>query len=226
MRINRYIARSGITSRRKAEELILSGKVSVDDKIITTLATEVDEKKSIVKIDGKIILLSKHIYYLFNKPVGYTTTKSDPYALHTIYELLPKNNSLFAVGRLDRNTAGLILITNDGNFAQNIIHPKMKIEKEYIIRTRFPITRDQLDLLEGGIELDDGFAKINSVKKINDKELSLIIEMGRNRIVRRLIKATGNEVSGLLRNRIGKIVLNIPVGKYRELTQKEVKDFI
>lgn len=226
MRINRYIARSGITSRRKAEDLILSGRVSINNKIVTTLATEVNEDSSIVKIDNKKISLPKLLYYLFNKPVGYTTTKSDPYALHTIFELLPKNNSLFAVGRLDRNTAGLILITNDGDFAQNVIHPKMKIEKEYTVRTRFNITEDQINILAQGVELDDGMAKPNQIKKVGDKELTMTIEMGKNRIVRRMIKSVGNEVTGLLRTRIGKIILDIPVGKYRELTRKEVKNFI
>lgn len=225
MRINKYIARSGVTSRRKAEDLILSGRISVDGNVIKSLSTEIDENNSIVKIDDKKISLPKSKYYLFNKPTGYTTTKSDPFAMHTIFELLPKDSSLFAVGRLDRDTSGLIIITNDGDFAQNIIHPTKKIEKEYAVKTRLAIANDQLEALENGIELEDGAAKAKKITKISNKELIIIIEMGRKRIIKRMIQAVGNKVVGLQRTRIGSINLDIPVGKYRELTKEEIKEY-
>lgn len=226
MRINRFIARSGVTSRRKAEDLILSGKVLVDGRVVRLLSTEIDENNSIVEVNGKNVSLPNLKYYLFNKPTGYTTTKSDPFAKHTIFELLPNDNSLFAVGRLDQNTAGLILITNDGDFAQNIIHPTKKIEKEYIVRTKISVTDNQLKALTDGINLEDGPAKAKSIKKIGSKEISLVIEMGRNRIVRRMISKAGNMVSELIRIRIGKINLDTPAGKYRELTESEVKNYL
>jgi len=226
MRINRFLARAGVASRRKAEELVLAGKVSVNGKEVTNLATEVNPEKDKVKISGKEISLPKHTYLMLNKPTGYTVTKDDPYARHTIFELLPKDHSLFPVGRLDRNTSGLILITNDGDFAQNIIHPRGKVEKEYIIRTRHQITEDTAERLLGGLELEDGFAKATKAEKTAAKELSMTIEMGRKRIVKRMIAALGNEVVGLARTRIGTIKLDTPLGRYRELTEKEIKNYV
>lgn len=222
MRLNRYIARSGITSRRKAEELILASKVMINDVITTELGTTVKDTDK-VTVNDKPISVPDYVYYAFNKPTGYATTKSDPHESHTIFELLPNDSSLFAIGRLDRNTSGLLLITNDGDFAQNIIHPTKKIEKEYIVRTKNLITNDQLESLGGGVELDDGLAEIKKVEKLADKEISLVIEMGRKRVVRRLLKAVGNEVVGLSRKRIGKINLDIPTGKYRPLSKEEVE---
>lgn len=226
MRINRYIARSGVTSRRKAEELILNGLVTVNDKKITNLAIEIETDKDVVKINGKIISLPRHVYLVFNKPAGYTTTKSDPFSGHNIFELLPKDNSLIAVGRLDRDTSGLIIITNDGDFAQNIIHPAKKIEKEYRVATQRSVSNDQVNELLRGLELEDGVAKAVSAKKTTAKELIITIEMGRKRVIKRMIEALGNKVTGLQRIRIGAISLDIPVGKYRKLTQEEIEPYI
>jgi 23S rRNA pseudouridine2605 synthase len=224
MRINQYIARSGVTSRRKAEELIKAGKVTLNGQLVTELATEVGEN-DVVGVEGKTVTPQAKKYYLLNKPNLYTTTKDDPYALHTIMELLPDDPSLFPVGRLDRDTTGLIIITNDGDFGQRMIHPSKKIEKEYIVRTKLPITNDQLQMLEEGLELEDGTAKPKAVKQIGKNELSLVIEMGRKRVVRRMVAAVGNKVNALTRVRIGKLTLDVPPGQYRELTEKEVAYF-
>jgi 23S rRNA pseudouridine2605 synthase len=225
MRLNRYIARSGVTSRRKADELILSGKVFVNDKVSSELGKIVEPGDRVV-VNGEEISLSEKVYLAFNKPTGYATTKSDPHERHTIFDILPNDSSLFPVGRLDRDTSGLLIITNDGNFAQNIIHPSKKIEKEYIVRTKNEITDDQTESLQKGIELEDGFAKPKIVVKNNSRELMITIEMGKKRIVRRLVNAVGNEVSGLVRTRIGDIKLDIPVGQTRALTGKEVAQYV
>lgn len=224
MRINRYIARSGITSRRKAEDLIKSGRITVNGKIVTDLATEISESDK-VAIEGTEIQVKENKYYLFNKPTRYTTTHSDPYAMHTIFELLPPDSSLFAVGRLDRDTTGLILVTNDGSFAQNIIHPTQKIEKEYLVRTLNKITDDQLEELLKGVELEDGVAVAKKVERISEKEIMLVIEMGRKRVVRRMIEFFGNKVISLKRTRIGEITLDVPVGGYRKLSAEEIKKY-
>jgi pseudouridine synthase len=179
----------------------------------------------VVGVEGKTVTPQAKKYYLLNKPNLYTTTKDDPYALHTIMELLPDDPSLFPVGRLDRDTTGLIIITNDGDFGQRMIHPSKKIEKEYIVRTKLPITNDQLQMLEEGLELEDGTAKPKAVKQIGKNELSLVIEMGRKRVVRRMVAAVGNKVNALTRVRIGKLTLDVPPGQYRELTEKEVAYF-
>jgi pseudouridine synthase len=182
-------------------------------------------EKDVVTVNGKQIKPQEHKYYMLNKPNLYTTTKDDPYALHTIMELLPEDPSLFPVGRLDRETTGLIIITNDGDFGQRMIHPSQKIEKEYIVRTKMPITDDQIVMLKEGLELEDGIAKPKSITQMGKNEISLVIEMGRKRVVRRMVAAIGNKVTSLTRVRIGKLTLDVAPGRYRELTPEEVGYF-
>lgn len=226
MRINRYIARSGVSSRRKAEELIQTGAVFVNGKVVTSLTTNIDTENDTVKVNGKLIKLPEYKYYMLAKPVGYTVSRDDFFARHTIFELLPKDNSLFAVGRLDRDTSGLLFVTNDGDFAQNIIHPSKKIEKEYIVDTKYPITKEaKVDLVKG-VHLDDGVAKAKKVKEQKSTILDIIMEEGRKRIVKRMIIAVGNEVRALHRKRIGDIVLDIPIGQYRVLTKEEIEKYV
>lgn len=226
MRLNRYIARSGVTSRRKAEELILSGKVKINGATETALATEVKEN-AVVTVNGKRVELPDFRYYALNKPSGYTVTKDDPFARHTIFELLPNDSSLFPVGRLDRETTGLILVTNDGNFSQNIIHPTQKIEKEYLVRTKSPFSPEEIAALVKGVELEDGAAKATSAEQLAERDIRLVIEMGRKRVVRRMIQSFGNKVMGLKRERIGSISLgDLETGKFRELTEKEVAPYV
>jgi 23S rRNA pseudouridine2605 synthase len=226
VRINQYIARAGVCSRRKAEDFIKSGSVFVNGKRVCAFATEVDVKKDMVVVGGEEIKLPSYKYYMFAKPVGYTVTRDDKYAKHTIFDLLPEDSSLIAVGRLDRDTSGLLLVTNDGDFAQNVIHPSKKIEKEYVVDTKFPITDEAITDLCKGVKLDDGPAKAKRVMKIKDNILNIVIEEGRKRIVKRMIIAVGNEVRSLHRNRIGDIVLDIPIGKYRELSEKEITSYV
>jgi 23S rRNA pseudouridine2605 synthase len=226
MRINRYIARSGVTSRRKAEELLRLGKVSVNGKVITNLGTDINQTKDKVLVSGKAISLPDFKYFMLNKPVGYTTTREDINAKHIVFELLPKDKSLITVGRLDRDTSGLLLITNDGDFAQNIIHPSNKIEKEYAITTKRPLDNIMIDSLTRGVPLEDGMARAVNVKTHGNKELTVTILEGRKRIVRRMIKAIGSEVYALKRIRIGDIKLDTAVGAYRELTEKEILPYV
>lgn len=153
-------------------------------------------------------------------------TKIDTHAAHTVFELLPPDSSLFSVGRLDRDTTGLIIFTNDGNFAQNIIHPTKKIEKEYRVKLYSKIDTNVLNKLKSGISLEDGFAKAKEVSKINNDEILMVMEMGRKRVVRRMIKAVGNEVLELERIRIGNIKNNIKTGEYRKLTDKEIESYV
>jgi len=225
VRINQFLARSGLTSRRGAEELIKSGKVSVNGLVISDLATQIDTNCDSVALDGKTIKLPKHKYFLLNKPVGYTCTKSDPHAARIVFELMPTDDSLISVGRLDRDTTGLLLITNDGDFAQNIIHPSKKIEKEYRVTTEMELTEAMVAKLLDGITLEDGPARAKRVKKLKSKEISLTIEEGRKRIVRRMLSAIGAEVTKLERVRIGEIKLDVELGHYRELTPKEISQY-
>lgn len=226
MRLNRFLARAGLASRRKAEEIILSGKVSVNGEKTNKLATEIDLQRDTVEVGGEIVELPAYQYYLLNKPAGYTCTRSDVHARKTIFELLPEDKSLFSVGRLDRETTGLLLITNDGNFAQNIIHPSKKIGKVYRVCLREPISSTQLDKLREPIKLDDGPVKVLDYKKTGDKEIELTIEEGRKRIIRRIVKALGGVVAELERIKIGELALDIPQGEYRSLTPKEIQEYV
>ena len=160
---------------------------------------------------------------MLNKPAGYVTTRSDPHADKTVFELLPDDASLITVGRLDKETTGLLIVTNDGHLAQNIIHPSKKIEKAYLATLKSEISALNIKRLENGVELDDGPAKFTYIKGLGKNEFEVGIEEGRNRIVRRMFEAGGGKVIGLHRVRIGKVMLDIPNGEWRELALEEIK---
>ncbi|MBW6431805.1 rRNA pseudouridine synthase [Patescibacteria group bacterium] len=225
MRINRFLARCGVASRRKSEELILNGRVLINGTPVKSLGTEV-KRSDEIQVDSKIIRLPDFKYFALNKPPGYTTTREDKFAEKTIFELLPDDKSLYTVGRLDKETSGLILITNDGDFGQKIIHPTNKIPKNYYIKLKHPILKINLDKLTRGVELDDGLAKAIAIKSLSEKEIVITIEEGRNRIVRRMIKAINNDVIELKRISIGEIKLDLPEGEYRALSKEEIKKYV
>jgi 23S rRNA pseudouridine2605 synthase len=225
VRINQFLARAGLGSRRKVEALVLSGLVKVNGSEINDLAINIDPDNDVVEYDEKTVILPEKKYYLLNKPVGYTTTKSDPHAEKTVFELLPEDDSLIAVGRLDRDTTGLLIFTNDGDFAQRLIHPSKKIEKVYVAKLENEISETDLRRLEEGIVLDDGLAKFSYTKKVAQKTVELGILEGRNRIVRRMFEGVGNKVVELARIKIGDICCDVERGEYRELTDSEVKSY-
>lgn len=225
MRLNRFLARSGVASRRKAEELILAGKVKVNGKVVKELSTDISDDDK-VHLDNQQVTLPQLKYFLLNKPKGYTVTKEDKFAEKLVFDLLPEIPGLIAVGRLDKDTEGLLLITNDGEFAQNIIHPTNKIEKEYIVKTKTEIKDSDLTDLTSGVALEDGMATAIKAIKNNPMEMVLVITEGRNRQVRRMIEATGNQVTELKRIRVGDIKLDVEPGEYRELTEEEVRDYV
>jgi 23S rRNA pseudouridine2605 synthase len=206
--------------------LILEGRVSVNNEVIRELATDVKPGEDHIEVGGEIIELPAYRYYLLNKPAGYTCTREDSHAEKTVFELLPNDPSLFTVGRLDRETTGLLLVTNDGDFAQNIIHPSKKIKKKYQLELKDTFDNNQLLKLQGPVELEDGPAKVFSARQIGNGKIELEIEEGRKRIVRRIVKAIGNEVVALERTKIGEYLLDVPVGEYRELTSDEVNIYV
>ena len=231
MRIQKYISMSGVCSRRKAEELILKGQVVVDGKIAKlgdkcTLESE-------VFVDGvKIEIKKKNIYIMLNKPKGYITTVTDPFNRPTVTDLVKKDIStrLFPVGRLDANTTGLLFMTNDGEFANKLMHPKNKIEKTYrALVSPAPISKEALYKLRHGVLIDHKMtmpAKVSIEKNYPDKTVSVLITIseGRNRQVRKMIEAVGYKCLELERISEGKILLgNLPVGHFRHLTEFELK---
>lgn len=221
MRINRFLARSGVSSRRKVEEQILAGRVSINGKVITDLATEIDPKKDDVRLSGKKIELPAFVYLALNKPEGYTVTKSDAHAVKTVFELLPEIPGLVAVGRLDRDSRGLLIFTNDGNFAQNLIHPSKSIEKEYLVRTKESLPDLALSQLRAGVDLEDGFVKPVSVDESEDG-FKIVITQGKKRQVRRMFKSVGVDIKYLQRIRIGTIELSGKEGQFRNLSEEEI----
>lgn len=214
-RINKYIASCTGYSRRKAEEVVLTGRIKVNNNVIRDLSTQINESDK-VYLDNKLITQQKFVYYALNKPVGYTTTTSDPHAEKIITELMPKDPPVFPVGRLDKDTSGLIFLTNDGDFAQKMTHPKYEKEKEYIVETDKPLSEKSLEKLRTGIKLDDGTTAPAEIKIVGDKKYSIIIHEGKNRQIRRMIEKVNAQVVQLKRIRIGDFKLeNLEEGKYK-----------
>ena len=231
MRVAKYLANAGVASRRKCEEFIGEGRVMVNGLLIDTPATLVTPGKDIVTCDGQQVTLpTTYVTYAFNKPVGYTCTVSDPHAEHTIYELLPEEmHSLHYVGRLDRDTEGLLLLTNDGALEQAITHPSFEIEKRYLALCKGTFDREMEREMKAGIQDDGEYLRAKSVCARPSQEPGcIIIEMvlteGHKREVRRLCSAVGLRVLQLRRLSVGNIRLNgLPLGEYRQVSETELQ---
>ncbi len=232
MRINKYIASCGVASRRKAEELILDGKVKVNGKIIEELSYKVDENKDMVEVNNvKITLDEKLVYLLLNKPEGYITTVKDQFDRPSVIDLLSDvKERVFPVGRLDYETSGLLLLTNDGDLTYKLTHPKHEIDKTYVAKVKGILTEDEMKNFREGLYIEDyktAPAKLkvldsDGVKNISTLEIK--IHEGKNRQVRKMCKAINHPVLRLKRVAMGKINLkNCKVGEYRYLTEDEIR---
>lgn len=230
IRLQKYIASCGIASRRKAEQLILQNKVMVNYKIVNELGFKIDPEKDVVCIDGEIIKPQDHkIYILLNKPVGYITSVKDQFNRPTVMELINDvEYRVFPVGRLDYDTSGLLLFTNDGDLANKITHPKHKIDKTYIADIVGIPDKASIDRLREGITIDNyktSPAKVKILKiKGNITSIKITIHEGKNRQVRKMFDAIGHRVIKLKRIAIGNITLGkLKEGKWRYLNKKEVE---
>lgn len=230
-RLQKVIAAAGIASRRKAEQLILDGRVVVNDQIVTELGVKVSQKDQI-RVDGKMLLAEEKCYYVLNKPKGYVSAVSDDKDRKVVTELLSDvKERIFPIGRLDYNTSGLLLLTNDGEFAQLMMHPKYKIPKTYIALINGFLSREQIRELKSGVVLEDGYKtgrveiKVLQFDKAHDtSKIQITIYEGRNHQVRKMFAAVGKTVKSLNRTTFGFLKLeHIPKGHYRELTKQEVK---
>lgn len=231
MRINKYIALCGVASRRKAEELILAGRVTVNDEVMTELSYKVDEENDIVKVDDKLIKEeNKLVYILLNKPEGYITTVKDQFDRPSVIDLLSDvKERVFPVGRLDYETSGLLLLTNDGDLTYKLTHPKHEIDKTYIAMVKGELTEEEIKNFKSGLEIEDYItapAKLRVLyydKVKNISKLEIKIHEGKNRQVRKMCKAINHPVLRLKRVAMGKINLNeCKIGEYRYLTKEEV----
>ncbi len=229
MPLNKYVAHSGICSRRDAADLIRKGEVKVNDIVVTEPGTKVSQKDNI-SIKGKNIVPSKNlVYILLNKPKDYITTLDDPEGRKTVLDLIKRatDERVYPVGRLDRNTSGVLLITNDGDLAQILSHPSNLIKKIYEVRLDKQLTKADFDTLLHGIELEDGFIQPDALGYTDPKDKTIIgieIHSGRNRIVRRIFEKLGYDVRNLDRvTYAGLTKKNVQRGKWRLLTEKEVR---
>lgn len=228
MRLNKFLASAGVASRRKCDELISGGHVFVNGKLVTELGVTVNERKDRVKVDGiEVSLPSSFVYIKLNKPKGYACTASDEKGRKTIYELVDSPVRLFSVGRLDYNTEGLIILTNDGEFANRIMHPKNKIEKEYRVNVEGQMKESELAVLRKGVVIDGERlpdARVNFMGCENGvTKLSIVIDEGQNHQIRRMFEGIGRDIKMLRRVRIGSVKLGgLKRGDYKDLTVDEL----
>ncbi len=227
-RLQKVIAAAGIASRRKAENLISAGKVSVNGKVITELGTKVSDKDEIA-VDGKLIEKELKEYYLINKPRGVITSTSDDRNRKVITDLIQTDARIYPVGRLDYDTTGALLLTNDGEFSNIITHPKSNVDKVYLAKLEGIITGEKIKELKDGIMLDNEKVAATRVKlkKVNKESNTCMVEItiheGKNHQVKRMFESVGYRVEKLTRKRIGIFTIdNLKSGEYRKLTPKEV----
>ena len=216
MRINKYIASCGVASRRKAEEIILDGRVTVNGKLVTELAFNIDEEKDIVEIDGEQIGVEKNnVYIVLNKPEGYITTVKDQFDRPSVLDLVKDiDERVYPIGRLDYETSGLLILTNDGDLTYKLTHPKHEVDKTYMAIVKGVPNAQEIKNFEEGLYIDE--EKNYSICQIK-------IHEGRNRQVRKMCRAINHPVLRLRRAAMGKIVLkDLEVGQYRHLTKEEV----
>jgi pseudouridine synthase len=227
--LDRVLSKAGICSRTEAREWIVRGRVKVNGKTVRDPEHWVDVDSDAVVLDGKPLRAEKKTYLLLYKPKGYLTTYKDPDGRPTVYDLLAKVDQwVFPVGRLDQDTSGLLILTNDTEFAEHITNPEFHVPKTYLVKASTLLSDEQLEKLRAGLELKDGMTRPAKVKRVRDSESKTFFEMtiteGRNRQVRRMVEALGSQVLKLVRVAVGPVrIERLQIGHWRHLTQDEVR---
>jgi 23S rRNA pseudouridine2605 synthase len=222
MRLNAYLARAGVASRRKADDLIKAGRVTVNGEP-GQLNTFV-ESRDRVEVDGKPVAKQRLAYLLLNKPAATVTTASDPQGRPTVVQLVPGEPRVVPVGRLDADTTGALLLTNDGELAHRLAHPRYGVDKTYVVELSRAPSDDQIEQLAAGVELDDGPTAPAQARRVTKNTIELTIHEGRNRQVKRMVEAIGHRVTRLHRSRYaGLSADDLEPGTWRELTADEVQ---
>lgn len=223
MRLARYLAHSGIASRRAAEDLIRSGRVEVGGETVTDPARNVDEGDD-VRFDGSPVAPEGREVWIVNKPLDVISTASEPGSRTPVTDLVESELRLYPVGRLDADSTGLIVLTNDGDLANLLTHPRYEVPKAYRVILRRPFAESDLEHLAGGVELEDGITAPATVERISEVEIMVTIHEGRNRQVRRMAEAIGNQVDSLRRVSFGPLELgDLELGAARKLTTRETE---
>lgn len=226
-RLQKALAAAGYGSRRSCEQLILAGRVEVDREVVIELGTRVDIKRQEIRVDGEVLARPKLVYYLVNKPTGVVCTNRDPGSRMRVIDLVPDGEQLFTVGRLDRSSEGLIIVTNDGDLSHRLAHPRFEVEKTYAVEVAGQLSQQELGRLRRGVHLAEAFAKATriTVKKIlkHTTHLEIVLQEGRNREIRRMLARVGHKVMRLRRVRFGPLKLgSLPSGAVRVLSRQEV----
>ena len=222
MRLAKFLAHGGVASRRRAEEIVAKGLVTVGGEVVTDPARDVDEKDD-VRVNGSPVGAEAREVWIVNKPAGVVSTAREPGGRPAVVELVETEARLYPVGRLDADTTGLLLLTNDGELANRVTHPRYEVPRTYRARLRTPIADRDLARLRSGLELDDGPTAPTQVKRLGEREIELVLREGRNRQVRRMAEAVGNRVVALRRTRFGPLELGgLKEGAARRLSEKEL----
>ena len=233
VRLQKYLANCGIASRRKAEELIVNGKISINGKVVTELGTKINPKVDKVSYNGKEVRLEdEHVYILLNKPIGYVTTAKEQFGRDSVMDLVKVKERVVPVGRLDMYTSGALILTNDGEFVYQLTHPKHEVEKTYTVTIKGIVKNEEVEKLRKGVKIEDYITKEAKVKILktdkekNQSRLEITIHEGKNRQIRKMCEAIGHKVLALHRSKIAGIgVKELGLGKWRYLSKEEVNMF-
>jgi 23S rRNA pseudouridine2605 synthase len=224
VKIAKYLAECGVASRRKSEELVQNGKVSVNGKTMANVASRIDPARDIISFEGRQLKPQTKVYYLLNKPLGYTSTTEDPHADKLVTDLVPKDPEVYPVGRLDKLTSGVLLLTNDGLLTQKLTHPSFEIRKEYLIITNMPLADFEIQKIRNGVKLEDGFVLPDKFEEISPSNYRIIIHSGQKHVVRRIIESVGKKVAQLSRDKFAGLTFgSLKMGQWRKLTADEIK---
>lgn len=227
-RLQKFMAKCGVASRRKCEQFILEGKVKVNGKVVNELGVKVIENKDKVEFNNKIIVPEeKKVYFALNKPVGYITSLKDEKGRKTILDIVKVNERIFPIGRLDYDSSGLLILTNDGDIYNKIIHPRVSIDKKYIATVKGKFTKEEMIKFSNGVDIGGYITSYASIKEISAKNnistVEIIIHEGKNRQIRKMCSTFGHDVINLKRVSIGEISLGyLKTGEYRDLTEEEL----
>ena len=223
IRLAKYIALAGICSRRKAEELIKAGKVKIANKVIKEVSTNVLASAKDITVDNRLIKAEAKVYYLLNKPLDYICSVKDPHNPQTVISLVPKQYKVFPVGRLDKNSTGLLLLTNDGDLAYKLTHPSFVVSKTYLVKVNKVIDKNLIPALRKGVKLEEGLAKADKVVLKSKNSLAIVIHQGWKRQIRRMLDSLDYKVISLTRIAEGKLKLDkLAVGKYKQLNKQDI----